>query len=365
MSRLRALAGAPGFVVTGALLFLAAVYLGGIVLSADELGLGFDFRFQYYGGASAVVHGEPLYASPQDAPIEVGKAYVYPPPLAVALVPLTMFSQDTATLVAILGALAALWGALALVGVKDPRCYAAVVLTAPVWNLLETANVTALLALALALAWRFRSTVWPLAGVLGVAFAAKLFLWPLAVWTLGTRRYAATLRLVPVAVATLVLSWATVGFQGLRQYPELVSRLSEVHGSGSYSVVGMGAALGLGSRIAYVLALVVGATLLAVCVVLARRKDDVGAFTCAVAGALALTPILWQHYLSLLFVPLGIARPRFSAIWVLPVVLWIAPRVGNGHGIEPFLPALVAAVLVGTVLLRTPPRREAAARACA
>jgi hypothetical protein len=350
MKRLQSSSGVPGLLVTGALLFLAAVYLGGIIMSAGALALGFDFRFQYYDGASAIVHGQPLYTSPDDPALEVGKAYVYPPPLAAALTPLTLLSRDTATLLAILAAIAAVWAALALVGVGDLRCYAAVVLTAPVWNVLETANVTALLTLALALAWRFRSTVWPLACVLGVALATKLFLWPLAVWTLATRRYGVTVRLAFVGVVTLAVTWATAGFQGVREYPDLVTRLSEIHARHSYSVRGMAAALGLGAVAGQLLALLAGGLLLGLCFVLARRRDDVGAFTCAVAGALALTPILWQHYLCLLLVPLGIARPRFSAIWLLPAGLWIAPRVGHGSGIEPFLPALVTAVTLTAIL---------------
>ena len=50
--------------------------------------------------------------------------------------------------------------------------------------------------------------------------------------------------------------------------------------------------------------------------------------------------------------PLGLARPRFSAVWLLPIVLWVCPRGGNGTGLQPFLPALVMLVLMLVVLLR-------------
>jgi hypothetical protein len=36
----------------------------------------------------------------------------------------------------------------------------------------------------------------------------------------------------------------------------------------------------------------------------------------SVVASLALTPIVWNHYLVLLFVPLALVRPRFSAIWL-------------------------------------------------
>ena len=79
-----------------------------------------------------------------------------------------------------------------------------------------------------------------------------------------------------------------------------------------------------------VLAVATGVALLAVCVVLGRRGDDLRSFTAAVAAALAFTPVIWQHYLVLLLVPLAVARPRFSALWLLPVRLWLARARDNG-----------------------------------
>jgi hypothetical protein len=350
--------GLPQLAVTCALALVATIYVTGILLTATTLGLGFDFRFQYYDGATAIVNGDPLYTYPDDPALEVGKAYVYPPPLAAVLTPVTVLSRDLATMVAIVGSLAAVLGSLALVGVRDVRCYAAVVLTAPVWNVLETANVTVLLTLALALAWRYRSTVWPLALALGLAISMKMFLWPMTVWVVATRRYGAAVRLALVAIASLLAAWAAAGFQGVRAYPDVIARLAEIHASQSYSIVGMAAALGVGSIGGHAALLLVGGALLVACVALAQRGDDGRAFTLAVAATLALTPILWQHYLCLLLVPLAVARPRFSPLWCLPAVRWIAPRGGHGDGIEPFRPALVATVLVVAIVTPLPALRR-------
>ena len=345
--------------VTCALVLVATVYITGLLYSAQTVGLGFDFRFQYYDAATAIVNGEPLYTHPGDPALEVGKAYVYPPPLAAAVTPLTVLSRDAATLLAIAGALAAVLASLALVGVRDMRCFAAVVVTAPVWNVLETANVTAVLTLALALAWRFRAAVWPLAMILGAAIATKMFLWPMVVWAFGMRSYGIVVRTAFVMVAILGVTWLMAGFQGIATYPDLVSSLARIHAPNSYSVVGMMSALGLGYVPAHVVMLGVGGAVLAACVVFGRRGDEERAFGLGVAATLCLTPILWQHYLCLLLVPLGVARPRFSLLWLLPAVLWIAPRVGHGEGIEPFLPALVAVALVVSIVV---PRTTLAAR---
>ena len=70
--------------------------------------------------------------------------------------------------------------------------------------------------------------------------------------------------------------------------------------------------------------------------VFARRDDDARSFTCAVAATLALSPIVWLHYLVVLLVPMAILRPRFSVLWLLPVLLWVSPRPGYAEGVPTF-----------------------------
>jgi hypothetical protein len=53
-------------------------------------------------------------------------------------------------------------------------------------------------------------------------------------------------------------------------------------------------------------------------------------------------------------------RPRFSAIWLLPVLLWVSPKPGYAGGPATFAPAIVAAILV-VVLLRPRPASTVAA----
>lgn len=336
----------------------AAILIVGMIAdfadSSNEL--GFDFRFSYFSGAKSVVEGGPLYPTSLDDPgLEEAKAYVYPPLLAVALVPLTILPVDVAVILALLGSLAALMGALAIVGVRDVRCYAAVIVWAPAWNALEVVNVTATLTLALALAWRFRDKVWPPAVALGLAVAAKIFLWPLLVWLVATRRLRAAAAAVLVGLVGTFTAWAAVGFDGLTRYPDLLSKVSELHAEDSYSIVGAALALGFGPLVSHVLMVTVGVALLAMCAKCGRREDaDEQAFTYAVAAALALTPVAWLHYLVLLVVPVAITHPRFSAVWLVPLPLWASAREGNGDGLAPLLPALV--VVASLVVLLARPR---------
>jgi alpha-1,2-mannosyltransferase len=68
-------------------------------------------------------------------------------------------------------------------------------------------------------------------------------------------------------------------------------------------------------------------------VVLAARgpEGDRRALTVAVAGALLATPVVWLHYLVLLFVPIALARPRLSALWFAPLAFWLTP-IAHSNG---------------------------------
>jgi len=345
--------------VTGLVVGAAAVIVTVMVVESPTVRVGWDFRYQYFPGAQAVADGRPLYLAPDDPSLEHAledvTTYVYPPQLAVVLTPVTWLPVDVATVLVMLASFAALLGTLAVVGVRDFRCYAAALVWWPTWTALAVLNLTPFLALAVALAWRFRGTVWPLASILGLAVSTKIFLWPALVWLAATHRIRAALIGLALGVGFTLGAWAVIGFQGFTDYPVLLRRLTDIYFDESYSIAGMAAALGLDPVIGRALTLAVGGALLAWCVRLGREGDDFRAFTCAILAAIALTPIVWQHYLLLLLAPLGLVRPRFSAIWLLPILLWVNPAEGNGDGIQPFLPA-VATLCVAVVLLERPRR---------
>ena len=317
-----------------------------LVAAAGAPRLAFDFHAAYLPAAESVRAGGSPYASAlanSDVP------YIYPPVLAELLVPFTFLPVDVAAFIAFLASLAAVIGALALVGLRDVRCYAAVVIWAPTWNALEMANVSAALALVLALVWRYRTETWRPAAALGLALSVKLILWPMLLWLWATRR-SRTAGLALAAAATFVLaSWAIVGFAGLRSFP---GRLGEIDFAQSYSLVGMSAALGFDPWVGRLMMAVFGGALLIAVALTARRGDEIGSFACATVAAFVFTPVVWLHYLVLLAVPLAIARPRFSAIWLVPIVLWVCPRAENGDGLQPFVPALVVLLLLALIVDR-------------
>ncbi len=155
-----------------------------------------------------------------------------------------------------------------------------------------------------------------------------------------------------IGFAITLAAWAAIGFDGLMGYPDLLRRLSDIQSERSYSIVGMASTAGLGTAVGQALTLLVGGGLLVGCVVFARRSDDRSFLHLRSAATLALSPIVWLHYLVVLLVPVAIARPRFSLLWLLPVLLWVSPRPGYAEGVQTFLPALAVAILVTILLVR-------------
>ena len=338
---------------TVALVFFAIVLtLGLVAFSAYENLLAWDVRFAYLPAAEAVLDGRSPYPEVDDPILEDQKGYVYPPQLLLALLPLTPLPVDVSAVLVALGMLALLGATLWILGIRDVRCYAAVVLWVPSVSGVLLSNLSIPLAFALAVLWRYRDGVWPPAVALGISVSAKLLLWPMLVWMLFTRRLRTALTALVIGIAVTTAAWAVIGFEGLAGYPDLLRRLSDIQAERSYSIVGMVATLGLDEVVGRVLTLVVGGALLAACVVFARQADDARSFTCAVAATLALSPIVWLHYLVALLVPLAIARPRFSVIWLLPVLLWISPKPGYAEGLATFVPGIAAAILLGVLLAR-------------
>ena len=332
------------------LVALAVVSLAHFVYNFNTGSLAFDFRGAYLSAAHAVLDGESPYPPLEGPELASQTAYVYPPLLAYVLVPFTALSESAAAVLAVLAVAALLVATLALLGVRDVRCYAAMFLWAPTVNVLHMASASALVALAAALAWRYRATVWPLAAAIGLGIAIKIILWPLLVWTLATRRLRASLLAAVVGGGVTLILWAALSFEGLDRYLAMVRRLTELEAEHSYSLVGALRTVGVADAASQVMAIAVGVALLGACVAFARRGDDLRSFTLALSAALALSPIVWLHYLVLLLVPLAIARPRFSAVWLMPLLLWLTPLNGNGEAIQPFLPAFVAAVVIAFVM---------------
>jgi hypothetical protein len=297
---------------------------------------GYDFT-TYYAAAEELLRSGTPYRPIDVAAISAGKQYVYPPLTAVVVTPLTVFSQEDAGLVMSCLLLVAVLCTPLLLGVRDWRCYGVVVLWPPTVQSLQTANVTMLLVFAAAVAWRFRDHPRRAGFAVGVAFAVKFMLVPLAVWLAATRRYAAGLWAVGYAAVLLVGSWAFVAFDGLASYPDMLDEVTSAMDDRAYSLYAVALDFGAPSQIARVAWLTLGVVLLAGSFVAGRKGADRRAFVLSVAAAVALSPIVWLESFVFLLPIVALAQPRLGVAWLVPLGMWVtggthAPTTFNATG---------------------------------
>jgi hypothetical protein len=167
---------------------------------------------------------------------------------------------------------------------------------------------------------------------------------------------AATRRLAPVAwtavvgALLLLVPWAVVGFDGLREYPGLLRRLNAIMDDRGYTVQSLALELGASTTVARILFLAVAAALLAAVVLVARRGDERGAFVLAIAASLACTPVVWLHYFALLLVAVAVAQPRLGPAWFVPLAMFITPGSGDPTLFETSVTVAAAALTVALAL---------------
>lgn len=351
-----------GFVVrtAGAVGLLALVpavlIVAEIVRWSTTPGYGSDLRIAYLSAAEAVIHGTTPYPSVDDPVLATGTAYVYPPILAFAVSPFLLVPYSWIVPVAVvIGALLVLL-LLFISGVRDWRCYGAAMLWPPVTNALVTLNVSLVVALLLVLTWRMRNRPLSSGFLMGTMVGFKLFVWPLLTWPTAMHRWRAAVAGIVSLVLLVIGPWAVLGFSGLREYPGLLRRLAALEGHDSYSIPASLGVLGIDPTTGRSVALMIGFALVALAVVFGRRGDDRRSFVAAVLAALAASPIVWQHYYLALLAVLAISRPRLSVIWLLPIVMWVAPMSGNGSPLQTLV-VTCSALVVGAVCLTEKPLR--------
>ena len=341
----------------GILLALVAMWVFGFVAFLARATRGsyeiVDFHF-YYTAAQAVLHGRSPYLALDDPTLGTKIAYVYPPLTAIVTTPFTLLPLHAAGALAVSLLAVTVVSTLYVLGVRDWRCYVLALSWRPVLFAILTGNLTVVLGLAAALAWRFRDRLLPVVSAVGLALAAKLFLWPLVVWLAATRRYAAALLSCFLAVVVVLGSWAVIGFAGLLDYPRLLRRAQELQEHATYTTYSLARDLGLPATLARGLGSVVALALLAGVVLLSRRGASREAFVLAVAASIGFSPIVWLHYFALLVVVVGVSRPTLGAAWFLPLAMWVAPGVDGTPAAKIVVLAAAALIMLVCVL----PRRD-------
>ncbi len=331
--------------------------LGAIpVLSVPILGTYFarthifalDFHTWYWPAGNQLLHSKSLYLRPYPW------AFYYPAIGALLFVPFALVPHAVADGIFATLVLLAVPGTLRILKVTDWRVYGAAMLWPPVVFGWQTANLSILLALGVAAAWHLRRRA-VLAGVLvGVLLSVKLFLWPLGLWFLATRRYKALAAAAASAVTLTLVGFGVLGFAEIPHYARALHSFLAHAQTRSYSLTAFVLHLGGTHELAYAIALVAVAALGTATVLLGRRGHDRQALTACIVASLLASPMVEAHYLVVLLVPLALACPEFSGIWLLPLVLWLTPADWPAQWQRAMS---LSIVLVVTILILSRPTR--------
>jgi len=334
---------------------LGAVGLGILLVAAwkfiDSSGFAYDYG-AYDAAARRIAAGAPLYppgaAEAYNSQSYAG-LYLYAPPLAVAIVPLTILSAASAANLWLWLRLAVLVAGVAALPISRPARAATLGLAGlsfPVLYDLNLGNLSVVLFALSALIWRFRdrpagAVALAIAGTVRYPFAIVLVGW------LAARRFKVVAWTV---VAGLVVVIATLPVVGVGSWLDYVTTLTSLHdvssGPENVSLATTAAAVGLPGPHAVWVGLGIGIALVAT-VFAAMRRDPETAVVVSLAATILFAPFFHPHYLVELLVPAAFlaGRGRWWGL-ALPLLGWLpeawTPLVAIAGVLAPLLPSRVS-----------------------
>jgi hypothetical protein len=325
--------------VAGLVVVPAVLWAFALKIAASNDNLATDFHHFFYAHGDAVLHGR----TPAGA---------YPALTSVLFAPFALLPAGVADVVFTLVLVGCAAGTLWSLGVRDWRCYGAATLWYPVFSAVQTGNVSLVLALGVALLWRWRDRPRAAGSVAAMLIALKLFLWPLVFWLAVTRRGRALAVATVAGAAVSIAAWTVVGFDLAVRLPTLLGDAVRIDGHRAYTVAALVTDLGASDTVAYGISTLMGFAVVAVAVAL--RERQAGALSLLVGAALLLSPIVWAHYFSLLLVPVALARPRFGWLWLAPLPLWLCSPVDGAAWQKVLILGVAAAMLARAAAARAP-----------
>ncbi len=338
IARYRWVPGLLGNCLLVALAIAPYIFVVGLLLHGSG---GVDFHV-FWKAAREIGHGQTPYdpagldhlrrAAQQNMahPQKDQSWAAYPPALYLLLVPFGLLPWHVAAAIAMPLLALTPFLALRVMGVRDWRCYAAAYGSIPVAHSILMGTISTALMLGLALIWRGRSTI-----VAGAAIVvAKLFVWPVAIAVAALQGIRRAALLLGVAFAVAVASWAVIGFADITRYPAMLSDLSAAEAHDSFSPTGFAYAMGAPPALGTYLGIAFGLVLSALALRAGLRGQRDRCFTLVIVAALAMSPIVWTHYLVLLFLPVAARYPRFNVVWLVPVGFYLGqPIAANGDAL--------------------------------
>ncbi len=311
---------------------LMAASLAAIVVVLLPLTPSYDLDVFLRAG-SALVHGRNLYPPPDSAAVYSGHSFVYPFVSALPFVPLSVLPHWLARAVFLVICAAAVLAAGMGRSDRDQLPAVLVLCTAFTITGLQLGALSPLLLAGAVFLWRLRDRPAAVGLAAGVVVTSKLFLAPLILWLLFSRRYRAFAWAAACTGSLLALGFL-LGPLGPGAYLHLLSRLGPNEARSGFGPIGALMNIGLASGLAE--ALTAGAALLVALTAYRRWRrggDERILFSVAVLASVCISPIVWSHYLAVLAAIPIVFELRRRWFVVLALCSWaIAPPHGvNVH----------------------------------
>ena len=324
-------------------------------LSRHEFAVDFQHAFWVVG--HRMILGRSPYSWTHAQIASAVSAFPYPALTALLFAPFGLVPESAAAAIWVAGSMAAVPATLRVLRVRDWRLHAIAFLWWPVIIAWQSANMTLVLSLLVALIWRYRDRP-AVAGLLAATLISlKPVLWPIGLWLLATRRIAATGWALATGVLLNLVAWSIVGFDQLGRYIHLDSAVTTALYRYGYGIISMAVRAGASRTLGTVLMVGLSLPLVVLCLWLGSRRRDAQALLIAVVLTLTASPLAWMHYLALLLVPMAVLRPRMSPEWLLPLVLWLCPGGLHESIWQVVVFALITAGATGLLLRRHPGAR--------
>ena len=321
--------------------------------------LGYDFH-AYEGAARRLLDGQRLY----DPGIDVAGGYaiyLYPPPFAIAIVPLAIIGGQAAVGIWTGLTILAFLAGVALMPVGRSVRWLILLLGALDWPVvysIKLGQVGPLLFLLFAIGWRWRDRPGRLGTAIGLGTLVKVQPALLLGWAALTGRRRAIAVAIAVLVGAAVLATVVAGIPSWFDYPALLGRVSSPLTTPHNFTPGA-IAFQAGAPLAGAGAIQIIATIgaLAAVVFAGRASSAEAAYLVAVVASQLISPLLWDHYAMLLLLPVAWLLER-RQWWAIAVPMAVSiPLVG----IVPaaVYPVTFAICLVAPIALGAADRRRA------
>jgi alpha-1,2-mannosyltransferase len=333
-----------------AILAVVGAYMAFGLMTASTT-LGCDF-LAYFNASVHWLQRAPIYDLSVASTGTCG-TYQYPPTFVLLAAPFSFFGFDVGNWLWIAALIAAWAIGTALLPVRTATRWMVLLLGAIGWPLIfgvRIGQVTPLLYLVFAVAWRSLDRPGPLGASVAIGALLKLQPGILGLWLLARRDwralgYAAVTGAILVAAAAAVGLWDWVGFVTLlRSLTNAVTVDTNMAlGATLYS---LGLDVGVAGTIQTINIVAIVALVIAAALWLPRAPG----FLVAVLASQLISPIVWSHYALLLLLPVAwlLDRRQWWAAAIPAVHVWILlPFVPNWTYAAAFYGTLIALWVIG------------------